>query len=86
MEKAKICQSCGVPMSGHGTNADGSQSDDYCCYCFEKGSFKDSNKTVEEMINFCAPLLARDGVFPDEETARKHLQKHLPPLKRWKAA
>ena len=86
MENAKICQSCGVPMDGHGTNADGSQSDDYCRHCFENGKFTIPCKTVEEMIDFCAPLLARDGVFPDEDTARKHLQVNMPPLKRWKTA
>jgi len=89
MEKAKICQSCGGPFGGevkHGTNADGSINEDYCCYCFENGRFKDNNKTVEEMINYCVPLLISDNVFPNEAAARKVLQEQLPPLKRWKTA
>ena len=89
MENVKVCQSCGMHMDGEaefGTNADGSQNDDYCSYCFTNGSFNDSNETVEEMVEECVPFLVKEGVFLDEDAARKYLQEQLPPLKRWKTA
>ena len=92
MDNIKLCQSCGGPLGTGdeelqaGTNADGSESGDYCCYCFENGAFKDECKTVEDMIAYCAPLLVEYEMFPDEAAARSALQEQLPPLKRWKAA
>ena len=38
----KFCQSCAMPMDQpalHGTNADGTLSEDYCCYCYKDGKF-----------------------------------------------
>jgi len=85
----QLCQSCGGPFGddlSHGTNGDGSQNGDYCCYCYENGAFKDECKTVEEMIDYCAPLYVEAEMFPDEAAARKAMWEQLPPLKRWKAA
>ncbi len=80
-----ICQSCGMAMSEgqHGTNADGSLSEDYCIYCFQKGQFS-KNETMEEMIESCIPFELNDSDCPDEETARKRLMEVIPTLKRWK--
>lgn len=38
---------------------------------------------MEEMIAFCAPILVREGVCPDEETARASMMAYFPKLKRW---
>ena len=37
----QFCQSCGMPLTdeNRGTNADGSNSEDYCVYCYKKGEF-----------------------------------------------
>lgn len=89
MQNLKMCQSCGMPMedeSLYGKNADATINDEYCCYCFPNGAFTNSNETLEEMIESCIPFLIKDGVCPDENSARKMLQEHLPSLKRWKTA
>lgn len=89
MENEKICQSCGAPIGGEiapGTNADGSLSEDYCCYCFTNGAFEGTVETVEEMIAECVPILVEDGTFPNEDVARTSLQEFLPTLKRWRTA
>jgi len=89
MENALFCQSCGMPMtedSMHGKNADGSKSEDYCCYCFPNGAFNSPDETLEEMIASCIPFLVEAGVAPDNKSARKILEEHLPQLKRWKSA
>ena len=87
MENMKFCQSCGMPLTEealHGKNADGSKSEDYCCYCFPNGAFNSPDETLEQMIETCIPYLVESGDAPDEEGARKMLQAHLPNLKRWK--
>ena len=61
----KFCQSCGMPMEGAdapwGTNADGSKNEDYCSYCYQKGSFT-SDLSMEEMIEFCVPHMTAGTV------------------------
>jgi len=86
MENMIFCQSCGVPIAGEitfGTNADGGQNGDYCCYCFTNGSFDESIQTLEDMINLCVPHVVEAGTCPDEDSARKMMEEHLPKLKRW---
>ena len=83
----RYCQSCGMPMGAtdemHGTNTDGSKSEDYCKYCFEKGAFT-TNSTMDEMIEICVPHMvsANSGMSDDE--ARKMMREFFPTLKRWK--
>lgn len=92
MENVLYCQSCGMPLTADelfGKNADGSKSEDYCCYCYPEGAFNNPSETLEEMIESCAPFMVKneenpDGICPDIESARKMLQEHLPTLKRWK--
>lgn len=80
-----ICQSCGMKMnnSDFGKNTDGSFNKDYCKYCFPNGSFS-KDETMEEMIESCIPFLIKDGDFDTEKSAREHLEKLYPTLKRWK--
>lgn len=84
--QTKFCQSCGMPMEGaeavYGRNADGSQSADYCNYCYDEGAFK-GDMTMTEMIDFCVPMMVQQGM--DEAQARKMMQEFMPMLKRWKA-
>ncbi|MEK7723641.1 MAG: zinc ribbon domain-containing protein, partial [Acidobacteriota bacterium] len=48
------CQSCGMPISqtfgNLGTLADGLNSEEYCSFCFQDGSFTNPNQTLNEMI------------------------------------
>ncbi|HBH94558.1 MAG TPA: transcriptional regulator [Ruminococcaceae bacterium] len=81
-----ICQSCGMPIEDkklRGTEKDGSQSSEYCCYCYRNGLFVKS-ETLEEMIESCIPFMMEDGSCKSEEEARSSLLKVLPNLKRWK--
>ena len=80
----KICQSCAVPFEiiPCGKNADGTENQDYCKYCFDKGDFTYPNATMEDVIEACIPNTVPEP-FPDEETARKAMSEFFPTLKRW---
>jgi len=71
-----------------GTNADGSQNQDYCGYCFVNGAFQDSYETIEEMVTECAPMWVEESgvMYPTEAVAAAYLRALLPTLKRWKTA
>ena len=83
MENQKFCQSCAMPLTkaeNFGTEADGSASADYCVYCYKDGAFA-ADMTMEQMIGFCVPYMAKDGVTEDE--ARAKMMEFFPHLKRW---
>jgi len=65
-----------------GTNKDGSKNQEYCTYCYQNGEFT-SQVTLEEMVEICIPPTVKEGVYPDEETARKSMMEFFPKLKRW---
>jgi len=84
------CQCCGMLMEDsekYGTNADGSKTDEYCCYCWIDGSFADWCKDIslDEMIeeNIRFVLEANAAVTIDE--AREMLRQSMPKQKRWAA-
>nr|WP_300128091.1 zinc ribbon domain-containing protein [uncultured Butyricicoccus sp.] len=81
---ADICQSCGMPMTkpvDYGTEADGSPSKEYCCYCRKNGAFV-QDCTMEQMIEGC--LRYAPEQYGDAETARAQMKAYFPTLKRWK--
>lgn len=80
----KYCQSCGMPMSGelYGTESNNEKNQDYCIYCYENGTFKQPNLTMEQMIEACVPYMKNKGM--KEEEARALMNSCLPQLKRWK--
>jgi hypothetical protein len=65
-----------------GTNADGSKNDDYCCFCFQKGSFTWPDATLQQMTEKLVSMSAKMGM--SEEEARAMAKKVLPQLKRWR--
>ncbi|EHJ00996.1 hypothetical protein CDLVIII_4485 [Clostridium sp. DL-VIII] len=80
-----ICQSCGMPMESKevlGTNNDGSNNEEYCIYCYQKGNFTSPNVTMEKEIEICVPFMKEAGMT--EVEAKRLLQETLPNLKRWK--
>ncbi len=80
----KYCQSCGMPLNEEkllGTEKDGRPSEDYCIYCYENGSFKQPNLTLQEMIEICIPHMVASGM--KEEESRSMMNSFLPNLKRW---
>ncbi len=84
MEEQKYCQSCGMPITEDilGTEKDGSTSEDYCKFCYEKGEFL-QDFTMAEMIEFCIPLVVANSDM-DEQSVSIMLNKFIPQLKRWK--
>jgi hypothetical protein len=65
-----------------GTQADGSQHDEYCTYCFQEGAFTDPDLTLDHMIEFTAEMMVSDeGV--SESKAKQAARESLTPLKRW---
>lgn len=64
-----ICQSCGMPLTApeqFGKNADGTTNGDYCVYCCPNGE-ANMTGTLDEMIDFCAPLEVKLGLFPTKK-------------------
>lgn len=84
----KFCQSCGMPLSSdeiYGTEANGGLSDLYCKYCYENGIFT-ANMTMEEMIDFCVPMMVESTPGLTTEAAREQMMEFFPMLQRWKQA
>lgn len=86
----KFCQSCGMPLTAeehHGTNADGTLNEEYCCYCYRQGAFT-GEYTMEEMIEHNLQFLEefnKDADHPRTvEEARAEMREFFPHLKRWK--
>ena len=86
MEERKFCQCCAMPLDkpeDQGTEADGSPSADYCSYCYKDGKFA-GEMTMEQMIDFCAPMMAQANPGMTEEQAKARMHQFFPMLKRWK--
>lgn len=85
MQKNKLCQSCAMPLekeTDFGTNQNGEKNEDYCRYCFQKGSFTQPELSLEAMILHLASFHKKMNI--SEDNAKKFAQKLLPTLKRWK--
>ena len=96
--EVNFCQSCGMPLGEssdmYGSEADGSQSADYCKYCYVNGAFT-TGGTVEDMVatnleymseeDMRAMLEAGPDMGEEElrEKAKAALMQFLPTLKRW---
>ncbi len=85
-ENTPFCQSCGMPLTApalRGSEPDGSPSPHYCKYCYDKGKFT-QEMTMEQMIDFCAPMMAQSNPGMTEEDAKEQMRKFFPLLLRWK--
>jgi len=86
-----ICQSCGMPMVAtehFGTNSDGNSCEDYCCFCFQDGSFTHNNsmeETIKNSVKYMDGSEKIDGrtLTKSEAVLKGYVQ--LPTLKRWKS-
>ena len=81
----KNCQSCGMPLKkdpkGGGKNKDGSISNIYCSYCYDKGTFLQPDITAKQMQEFVKYKLKEMG-FPGFLAG--FFTKNIPKLERWK--
>ncbi|WP_127841612.1 zinc ribbon domain-containing protein [Actinomyces wuliandei] len=85
MPEDPSCQSCGMPVPTEelcGTEADGSRTEEYCTWCYQKGDFT-SQETLEEVIEHTAPLMA-DSTGLSRDEAVSYLTTVLPLLRRWR--
>lgn len=84
-EDQNFCQSCAMPLYDDkilGTNADGSQNEDYCIYCFKDGKFT-SDKSMDEMLDFCVEKMCECHPDMDRDEASAMMGEVFPKLKRW---
>ena len=86
MENKIRCQSCGMPISADfgnlGTYADGSQTVDFCRFCFQDGNFTNPNQTLDEMIQSSIDNMTKDLQMPIEQ-ATNLANSFIPTLRRW---
>ena len=83
MKTRIFCQSCCTPLDSiesFGTEADGSQSHDYCAHCYQNGSFTNPFATMNDMENHIRHLMGRHH---EDAKAIYHAINILPELKRW---
>ena len=79
-----ICQSCSMPMSktvDFGTNADGSESKEYCRFCYQAGKFVDGGASMDQVIEKSVDAM-RKMKLPENLIEQTRLA--IPTLKRWK--
>lgn len=85
----KFCQSCAMPLGDneeqYGTEKNGAHNHDYCSYCYKDGAFA-QDCTMQEMIDFCAPIMAQNSPGMTEDKAREAMNQFFPMLKRWAKA
>lgn len=82
----RFCQSCGMPLTDPGllgSEADGSPSPHYCTYCYKDGAFV-GEMTMEQMIDFCVPMMVQGNPHLTEEQAKEQMRQFFPQLLRWK--
>lgn len=87
MENVLHCQSCYMPMDEpekFGKEANGSQNQDYCCYCYENGDFS-WKCTFEEAVEGNIEFWREEG-DENDDAARARILKVFPTLKRWKVS
>ena len=86
MDNKMRCQSCGMPISKEsgnlGTNADGTNTKEFCLICFANGSFTQPNQTIQEMIASSIENMTGDLNMPLEQ-ATNLANSFIPTLKRW---
>lgn len=86
MPKDYYCQCCSMPIHGtdlYGTEADGSQSENYCKWCYSDGDFTAKDVDMDEFIEATADMEAQALGITREE-AVSLMATLLPHLERWK--
>ena len=84
MEEKVRCQSCGMPLTEgfRGSETDGSESLDYCTYCYRDGAFTKPDLTLDDMIYLSVTHMTGELNIPITE-AEDLAHSVLPALKRW---
>lgn len=86
MDNKIRCQSCGMQISAQfsnlGTNADGTNTEKFCSFCFRNGEFTNPNQTLEEMVQSSIENMTTDLKMPLEQ-ATNLANSLIPTLRRW---
>ncbi len=86
--KKQFCQSCGMPLEkteDFGTEKDGSQSVEYCRYCYQNGEWTQPEITLEETIALGHAAIERMEISPLKKWFFKAFcPMQIRGLKRWK--
>lgn len=86
MEQKIRCQSCGMPLSetfgNLGTNADDSNTWEYCSFCFQNGQFTNPTQTLAEMIQSSIENMTTE-IGMSIEQATQLANSFIPTLRRW---
>ena len=79
------CESCAMPIGPglYGTNANGTDNQDYCKFCYQNGVFTEPELTLEEMIKKSIHHMMVERQF-QEERAEVMARAVIPNLKRWR--
>lgn len=85
MDEKTRCQSCGMPLGPgfYGTEADGTESHEYCKFCYQKGVFTEPDITLADMIKKSVHHMIYDLRLEDER-AEVMANAIVPTLKRWR--
>jgi hypothetical protein len=83
-----FCQSCSMPLTkseDFGTEADGSESKDYCKFCYQEGKFTSPDMSMDDMVSYLASNWGEWTQRPDltAEQAKPEITSILSNLKRW---
>jgi hypothetical protein len=71
-----------IDVGLYGTNSNGSASQEFCKYCFEKGMFREPNITLDDMIGRSIANMIDDLHMPRDQ-AENLATAIIPTLKRW---
>lgn len=79
------CQSCSLPLDNgfFGTEENGSFSEEYCRFCYQKGEFLEKDLTLEQLLSRQLDFMTRK-LKVSEDKAKEFCTAVLPNLKRWK--
>ena len=65
-----------------GTNADGTNTEEFCSFCFRNGEFTNPHQTMEEMVQSSIENMTTDLKMPLEQAANL-ANSFIPTLRRW---
>lgn len=84
MDNKLRCQSCGMPLADgfFGTEKDGSETRDFCKFCYQDGEYVQPELTVDDMITMSIDNMTQD-LNIDEAKAKELANSIIPKLKRW---
>ncbi|MBK9737501.1 MAG: zinc ribbon domain-containing protein [Saprospiraceae bacterium] len=79
-----LCQSCSMPLDNDelkGSEKNGSKSNEFCIYCYEKGVFKNPSISLAGMKDMVKSQMVKMNL-PEQQI--KAAVAELPKLARWK--